>query len=151
MTIVSQPMTREQRKAVAVEYFKRLDNGGDVLELFADDADVCFPKWGVARGKAEIQRMFAEVAQLFTELRHHYEQFNVVAEGDMVVVEGTSHGVTAAGEAWHAGITHAGRWCDVFEIRDFTIQRCFVYLDPDYAGADTDRYPWLRDRAPTHL
>ena len=36
-----------------------------------------------------------------------------------------------------------GRWCDVFEIRDFKIQRCFIYLDPDYAGADTDRYPWL--------
>jgi hypothetical protein len=37
----------------------------------------------------------------------------------------------------------AGRWCDVFEIRDFLIQRCFIYLDPDYAGGDTARYPWL--------
>jgi hypothetical protein len=40
-------------------------------------------------------------------------------------------------------VTHAGRWCDVFEVRDFLIQRCFIYLDPDYAGLDTDRYPWL--------
>jgi hypothetical protein len=31
----------------------------------------------------------------------------------------------------------------VFEVRDFLIQRCFIYLDPDYAGKDTDRYPWL--------
>jgi hypothetical protein len=31
----------------------------------------------------------------------------------------------------------------VFEIRDFLIQRVFVYLDPDYAGRDTARYPWL--------
>ena len=23
-------------------------------------------------------------------------------------------------------------------------QRCFVYLDPDYTGADTKGYPWLR-------
>jgi len=37
----------------------------------------------------------------------------------------------------------AGRFCDVFEIRDFKIQRCFIYLDPDYAGKDTARYPWL--------
>jgi hypothetical protein len=37
----------------------------------------------------------------------------------------------------------AGRWCDVFEIRDWKIQRCFIYLDPDYAGRDTARYPWL--------
>ena len=40
----------------------------------------------------------------------------------------------------------AGRWCDVFEIRDWLIHRCFIYLDPDYAGQDTGRYPWL---APT--
>ena len=37
----------------------------------------------------------------------------------------------------------AGRWCDVFEIRDWKIQRVFIYLDPDYAGKDTARYPWL--------
>ena len=40
----------------------------------------------------------------------------------------------------------AGRWCDVFEIRDWKIQRCFIYLDPDYAGKDTARYPWLEGR-----
>ena len=33
--------------------------------------------------------------------------------------------------------------CDVFEIHDWKIQRCFIYLDPDYAGKDTKRYPWL--------
>ena len=38
----------------------------------------------------------------------------------------------------------AGRWCDVFEIRDGLIQRCFIYLDPDYAGKDTERYPWIK-------
>ncbi|MEV8614886.1 hypothetical protein AB0383_44495 [Amycolatopsis sp. NPDC051373] len=39
----------------------------------------------------------------------------------------------------------AGRWCDVFEIRDWKIHRCFIYLDPDYAGQDTARYPWLAE------
>jgi hypothetical protein len=34
----------------------------------------------------------------------------------------------------------------VFEIRDWKIQRCFVYLDPDYAAADAACYPWLRAR-----
>ena len=29
-------------------------------------------------------------------------------------------------------------------MRDFLIQRCFIYLDPDYAGNDTDRYDWLK-------
>jgi ketosteroid isomerase-like protein len=137
-------MTREERKALAIEYFRRLDRGSDVLMLFAEDADVYFPKWGTARGTAEIERMLTDVGQLFTRIRHHYEDVNVVVEDDMVVVEGTSHGVTADGTEWRAGVTHAGRWCDVFEIRDDKIQRCFIYVDPDYAGADTDRYPWDR-------
>jgi hypothetical protein len=33
----------------------------------------------------------------------------------------------------------------VFEIRDWKIQRCFIYLDPDYAALDTGRYPWLEN------
>jgi hypothetical protein len=40
----------------------------------------------------------------------------------------------------------AGRWCDVFEIRDFKIHRLVIYLDPDYANRDVGRYPWLTDR-----
>ncbi len=63
-----------------------------------------------------------------------------------MVVEGATHGTTATGVDWRAGVTHAGRWCDAFEIRNFKIQRCYIYLDPDYAGADSERYPWLRDR-----
>ena len=51
-------------------------------------------------------------------------------------------------------MSHSGRWCDVFEVRDFLIQRCFIYLDPDYAGLDTARYHWLsangRDAIETH-
>jgi hypothetical protein len=61
---------------------------------------------------------------------------------DTFACEGTSYGEHQDGE-WRAGITHAGRWCDVFEVRDSLIQRCFIYLDPDYAGRDTERYPWL--------
>jgi hypothetical protein len=61
---------------------------------------------------------------------------------DAFACEGTSAGVHRDG-SWRAGLTHAGRWCDVFEVRDFLIQRCFIYLDPDYAGLDTSRYAWL--------
>jgi hypothetical protein len=28
-------------------------------------------------------------------------------------------------------------------VRDWKIQRCFIYLDPDYAAKDTARYPWI--------
>jgi hypothetical protein len=31
----------------------------------------------------------------------------------------------------------AGRWCDMFEVGDFLIQRVFIHLGPDDAGRDT--------------
>ena len=60
-------MTDEQRKSVAIEYLKAFDNGGvtstggSILDLFADDAQVYFPKWGLANGKEEIGKLFADV------------------------------------------------------------------------------------------
>lgn len=77
------------------------------------------------------------------KFKHDMAYLNVIQQGDVVVVEGTSYGTTQSGVDWRAGVTQAGRWCDVFEIRDFKIQRCFIYLDPDYEGADTARYPWI--------
>ena len=138
-------MTDEQRKSVALEYFKRLDSGGDLLELFAEDARVYFPKWGVANGRAEIDKLFQDVGSTLSSIKHHYEYFNYMIKDDVIVVEGTSHGTTAEDVEWRGGVTHAGRFCDVFEIRDFKIQRLFIYLDPDYAGADTQRYSWLNN------
>ena len=79
-------------------------------------------------------------------IRHDYANFNWVFSGsDVLTVEGTSYDEHRDG-SWRVGVPEweAGRWCDVFEIRDFRIQRCFIYLD-----SDTERYPWLREVAPT--
>jgi ketosteroid isomerase-like protein len=142
-------MTDEERKFVAVEYLKAFDNagvtstGGSILDLFADDAQVFFPKWGVATGKKQIGTLFGDVGGTLKSILHDYAGFNWVMTGtDVFAVEGTSVGEHQDG-TWEAGVTHAGRWCDVFEVRDGLISRCFIYLDPDYAGRDTDRYPWL--------
>jgi hypothetical protein len=149
MAVARETMTDEQRKSVALEYLKAFDNagvtstGGSILDLFADDAQVYFPKWGLANGKDEIGRCFGDVGAKIQAIKHDYSHFNwVMTGGDTFAVEGTSYG-TYDGTDWRAGVTHAGRWCDVFEVRDFLIQRCFIYLDPDYAGRDTDRYPYL--------
>jgi SnoaL-like protein len=143
---MTQPMTDEQRKAIALEYLKRLDRGQSFFELFDDHAQVYFPKWGLANGRAEIEKLFGDVGGTLSWIVHDYAYFNYIVQGDSVVVEGTSSGKTAGGVEWRAGVTHAGRWCDVFEIRNFKIQRLFIYLDPDYAGADVARYPWLARR-----
>lgn len=146
MALTRDVMTDEQRRSVALEYLKRLDRGEGIFDLFADDAEVYFPKWGVATGRAQFEQLFSDLGSLLSAIKHDYAYFNYVVAGDTVVVEGTSSGTTADGTEWRAGVTHAGRWCDVFEIRDWLIQRCFIYLDPDYAGADTARYPWLAGR-----
>ena len=149
MAVATQTMTDEQRKSIALEYLKAFDNGGvtstgaSILDLFADDAQVYFPKWGLANGKEQIGQLFTDVGGTLESIRHEYADFNwIMTGGDLFACEGRSHGEHKDGE-WRAGVTHAGRWCDVFEVRDFLIQRCFIYLDPDYAGKDTDRYPWL--------
>jgi ketosteroid isomerase-like protein len=151
MAVATLTMTDEQRKSVALEYLKAFDNagvtstGGSILDLFADDAQVYFPKWGIAEGKAEIGRLFSDIGGTLKGIKHDYATFNwIFSGGDTIVAEGTSSGEHQDGP-WRAGLPEwgAGRWCDVFEIRDFRIQRVFIYLDPDYAGRDTARYPWL--------
>ena len=144
-------MTNEQRKSVALEYLKAFDHGGvtstgvNILDLFADDAQVYFPKWGIAEGKAEIGKLFGEVGGTLTSIKHDSASFNWIFSGSHTsVAEEPSYGEHQDGP-WRADVPDwgAGRWCDVFEIRDFLIHRCFIYLDPDYAGQDTERYPWL--------
>ncbi|QYY28275.1 MULTISPECIES: nuclear transport factor 2 family protein [Cupriavidus] len=143
----TRPMTDEQRKAVALEYFRRMDRGESVVDLFDEHAAVNFPKWGIARGRAQIESLFRDLMGILESVSHDIAHANIIQQGDMVVVEGTSSGTMKSGQAWRAGVTHAGHWCDVFEIRDFRIQRCYVYLDPDYGDNDTERYPWLQRQA----
>ena len=151
MAVTTQIMTDEQRKSVALEYLKAFDHGGvtstggSILDLFAEDAQVYFPKWGIADGKAEIGKLFSDVGGTLKSIRHDYASFNWIFSGShTIVAEETSYGEHQDGP-WRADVPDwgAGRWCDVFEIRDFQIQRCFIYLDPDYAGGDKARYPWL--------
>lgn len=153
MSITKSTMTDEQRKSVALEYLRAFDigetsDGGSIMDLIDEHAEVYFPKWGIARGHEEIARMFADIGASIRRIVHHLSDINWVFSGsDVLVAEGTSHGEHEGGP-WRADVPAwgAGRWCDVFEIRDWKIQRVFIYLDPDYAGADTARYPWLAQR-----
>ncbi|MBV7508665.1 nuclear transport factor 2 family protein [Bacillus sp. sid0103] len=132
MEITQKSMTDEQRKSVALEYFKLADQGNPAfLELFAEDAQLYFPKMGIANGIEDIKKLVFD-GPSFKSITHDYAYFNYIIQGDTVVVEGTSSGVTSNGKEWRAGVTHAGRFCNVFEIRDYKIHRLFIYLDPDY-------------------
>jgi hypothetical protein len=113
MTIAHDVMTPEQRRSVALEYFTRLDaRDFDALaRLFAGDAQLCLPGQGAARGIDAVTAALPDAAP--AEAMHESAYFTFVAAEDTLVVEGT----TSTG----------GRFCAVFEVRDFLIERLFVY------------------------
>ena len=97
MAVAVQTMTDEQRKSVALEYLKAFDNGGvtstgaSILDLFAEDAQVYFPKWGVANTRDQIGEIFTAVGGRLKSIRHDYANFNwIMTGGDTFAVEGTS-------------------------------------------------------------
>lgn len=139
------------RQRIVLDYLAALDGGGptpsgvDLFDLFTDDAEMFFPKWGIARGKDEIGRMIADIGGTLVEIRHDPTALTWMLTGtDLIGCEGVSSGVHRDGR-WTAGQPDwgAGRWCDVFQLRGERIARCYVYLDPDYANQDLNRYPWL--------
>ena len=110
-------MTDEQRKSVALEYLKAFDNrgvtstGASILDLFAEDAQVFFPKWGLATGKKQIGQLFTDFGGLIKHILHDYAAFNWIMTGtDTFAVEGTSAGQHMDG-SWRAGVTHAAGSC----------------------------------------
>ena len=121
-------MTNIERKAVANEYLKNLDSGKDFFHLFADDAEVFFPNWGVAVGLDSIKNLFSDLGAQVEDFRHHHAYINWIISEDHVVAEGSSEGKLKSGESWSDS-----KWCDVFEIRDGKIHRLYIYLDPEYA------------------
>src|SRR2546430_7836961 len=139
-------MTDEQRKSVALEYLKAFDRGGttstgdSILDLFADDAQVYFPKWGLAEGKEEIGRMFGDLGARYKAIKHNYADFNWIMTGaDLFACEGTSYGQHLDGD-WRAGPTPARRGGAGVRGRGFLIQRGFIYLGPDSAGPGSVRF-----------
>ena len=117
MPVARQVMTDEQRKSVALEYLKAFDNGGttsdggSILDLFAEDAQVYFPKWGLATGREQIGVMFGDVGGTLASITHDYASFNWVMTGtDTFACEGTSHGEHRdEGEGGRKAESHAPR------------------------------------------
>src|SRR5437016_14450027 len=100
MALTKQTMTDEQRKSVALEYLKAFDNKGvtssgkSILDLFADDAQVFFPKWGLATGKKQIGQPFTAFGGLIEHILHAYS---------------TSHWIMRSTDTCAAGSPRTGR------------------------------------------
>ena len=129
--------------AAAQAYFRLLDGDDPALmELFTDDVEFLFPKFGMTRGKGAL----AVFAQGFSHDRKHVvhdtSNYRYLPSGSSLVVEGTTTGRSASGKTWMGGSTPGGRFCNVFGFEADKICSVHVYLDPDYTGEDAARFYW---------
>lgn len=131
------------RIAAAIEYFHYVDNKDPrLIDLFIDEPTMFFPKFGIARGKAEIGLFAQFFAAEILEIKHEIAGFNVMPSGDFVIVEGQVKGVTRSGGAFPDGIFSQGRFCNVFEFEGEFIKRIHIYEDPDFNSDDALRVKW---------
>lgn len=136
---------RESRIETVRECFRRIDSGDPSLtDLYTDDIEVWFPKYGTARGKDGAQRFAAVLGANLSRLTHDIDGLQFVVEGDRVVVEGTETGATADGQEWPDGEISQGRFCNVYTFAGDLISRVSIYVDPDYTSSHTERLAELR-------
>jgi len=137
----------QDKIAIAREYFIRADQGqADVLELFHEDAEFYFPKFGFGFGRESIFEMVKGFDGVLEYIQHDYDDLIYIPSGDYLIVEGTSHG-KIAGKSWIGGKTPGGRFCNVFKFRNERIISLHIYLDPDYTGDDKSRFRWGENRS----
>jgi hypothetical protein len=130
---VSSPNDQNRIKVIQ-EYFRLADQGRpEVLELFHEDAELYFPKFGFGVGRQSLFEMFKGFEGSLEFIQHDYDKLTFIPAGDYVVVEGTSHG-RLSGRAWTGGETPGGRFCNVFRFGGDRISSLHIYLDPDYTG-----------------
>lgn len=139
-------MNDQDKITIAKEYFVRMDKGRpDVLELFHEDAEIYFPKFGFGFGRQSLFDMVKGFESVVESIQHDYDSLIFIPSGEYLVVEGTSHG-KMSGKSWAGGKTPGGRFCNVFKFREGRIAGVHIYLDPDYTGEDEARFRWGKDR-----
>lgn len=130
----------DSRREIVRTYFRKVDaKDPTVLDLFTDDVQMFFPKFGLAQGKAALVRFSEIMASQLASIEHDIEAFNYITSGNLIAVEGRERGVMQNGVHWPDGIVSQGYFCNVFEFAGELIQRIHIYVDPDFTSADLDR------------
>ncbi len=128
---------------VVRDYYMRMDAGRpDTLDLFTEDVEIYFPKFGVAQGKDAFGQLASGLLGSLKSIEHNQADLRFSLAGDTVVVQGTTRGETADGTKWSGGETPGGRFASVFDFRGDLISRMYIYMDPDYGGHDKARFLW---------
>jgi hypothetical protein len=80
----------QEKIKIAREYFIRADQGSpDVRELFHEDAEVYFPKFGFGFGRNSFLEMVKGFEGTLESIRHDYDLLTFIPSADYLVVEET--------------------------------------------------------------
>ncbi|HFZ2534604.1 TPA: nuclear transport factor 2 family protein [Pseudomonas aeruginosa] len=144
------PNSRDARIETIRDYFRKVDaKDPSLLDLYTEDVEFFFPKFGVARGKAAMVQFAERIAKDAMKLTHDIDGLVFTVDGDRIVVEGREWGMTTDGRAWPDGEISQGRFANVFEFDGPLIKRTFIYVDPDFTSEDGRRVALYRGEAPT--
>ncbi|RXK14065.1 hypothetical protein CP965_01035 [Halarcobacter mediterraneus] len=139
-------MKNDNLKELVIEYFRKVDNGdSSYLELFSDDVDFFFPKFGQKKGKKALIEFGNRIGSSLTSIWHDIDGFQITTAENKVIVEGQEGGVMSDGTSWPDNNISIGRFCSVFEFTGKFISRMYVYVDPDFPSRDLERISVLSE------
>ncbi|MEQ8524743.1 nuclear transport factor 2 family protein [Gracilimonas sp.] len=136
----------DPKKQTIQEYFRKIDSGNtDYLNLFTQDVNFFFPKFGTHQGVDALRDFQSVMSEYLNDISHDLKNFNYISQHNTIVVEGTENGTLKDGTSWPNIDISTGRFCSVFEFRSNQISRMFIYVDPDYASLDQERVQLLKN------
>ncbi|TYR33550.1 hypothetical protein FY036_08260 [Mesorhizobium microcysteis] len=130
-------------------YFRKVDKkDASLADLFTEDVQFFFPKFGPTQGKAAVAEFGRRIAREVASLTHDIDGLVFTVDGDRIAVEGREKGITTGGASWPDGEISQGRFCNVFEFEGPLISRVHIYVDPDFTNDDWQRIRLYREDAP---
>ncbi|MGH3499532.1 MAG: nuclear transport factor 2 family protein [Nocardioidaceae bacterium] len=139
-----------RRMELIRDYFRKVDAGDStLLDLYTDDVEVYFPKFGFGRGKSAMRDFAERLGADLAYLAHDIDGLRFHPAGDVIVVEGTEWGRTTDGTDWPDGEVSTGSFCNVFTFDGELISSVRIYTDPDFTSAHSSRVAALHHSGAT--
>lgn len=133
------------RPNIVRRYFEYVDSGdARLLDLYTEDVELLFPKFGRVQGLEGMQRFGAKMSAMLNWLKHDIDGLRIYEAGDTVVVEGREWGEMADGTRFPDGEISQGLFCNIFEFEGDLIRAVRIYVDPDFPSLDQTRIAALR-------
>lgn len=145
-------MEQDKLVDIVIEYFEKVDAGDlSYLDLFSEDVDFFFPKFGQTKGKNALIEFGKRIGSSLTTIWHDINGFKITTAGNTVIVEGQEGGTMSDGTSWPDNKVSIGRFCSVFEFTGVLISRMYIYVDPDFPSKDLERVEVLFGEVDTQL